>query len=84
MRRSDLTAWSGRHPDLSAAIALAAIALALMSPYVAREDTIPWPRSGLGTDFHFVMNLAQSFLDARRVVDIASARPDGTFPPMIV
>ncbi len=37
-------------PNLSAALLLLAIAVALMSPYLLQPDAIMWPRSELGTD----------------------------------
>jgi hypothetical protein len=51
MARCRPLSWTQRHPDLAAAIGLALLALALMSPYLSRSDVLVWPRSGLGTDF---------------------------------
>jgi hypothetical protein len=45
-----LLSWWRRHPDLSALLFLALMALLLMSPYLFRPEVIVWPRSALGTD----------------------------------
>lgn len=48
-----LTAFLARfqhHPDLSAALIFAVLAVLLMSPFLAAPDAVMWPRSGLGSD----------------------------------
>jgi hypothetical protein len=43
--------WWQRHPDLAIVLSLAAVALALMAPYILQPEVLAWPRSDLGTDF---------------------------------
>lgn len=50
MKWSGLRSWCEHHPDQAIFLALALLALALMSPYLFQAEVVVWPRSGLGTD----------------------------------
>jgi hypothetical protein len=72
-RHGTVAGWVSRHPDLLAALVLVLVALGLMAPYLVRGGVLPWPRSGLGTDF-LVYRWPHAYY-ARQ-----SLRHDGTLP----